>query len=149
MVFGPHSSHEEVLLGARPESHWMPDRATMGGGSQEAATMGGESLFSPGFGQERTSIPIELEDSKEVSHDPFVFLHHGSFSLGVVGSEVIQSLPRIPPGRVIGYKMTIGKLSRDDFGATWGYLGAILCYVGAILGPTWEVLGGTWAHLGV
>ena len=90
MVFGPHSSHEEVLLGARPESHWMPDRATMGGGSQEAATMGGESLFSPGFGQERTSIPIELEDSKEVSHDPFVFLHHGSFSLGVVGSEVIS-----------------------------------------------------------
>ena len=52
--------------------------------------MGGESLVSPGVGQERTSIPIELEDSKEVSHDPFVFLHHGSFSLGVVGSEVIS-----------------------------------------------------------
>ena len=73
----------------------------------------------------------------------------GNFDFESTAFLIIQSLPRIPPGRVIGYKMTIGKLSRDDFGATWGYLGAILCYVGAILGPTWEVLGGTWAHLGV
>ena len=45
--------------------------------------------------------------------------------------------------------MTIGKLSRDDFGTTWGSLGAILGYVGAIFELLWEVLGPLWEALGL
>ena len=50
----------------------------------------GEALFSLGFGQERTSIAIALEETKRSLSRPFEFLYHGSFSLGVVGLEVIS-----------------------------------------------------------